>query len=200
MRKLRKRNVLATLSASVLALPFLLPAPAASAHGFISGPESRSAYCYDGTVQDCGDIQWEPQSVEGPKGYPAGGPPDGQLCAGADERWAPLDDPRGGQWPTTRLTSGSRFAFTWEIQANHSTTSFRYYVTKPTWNPATPITRAQIESTPFLNVPYHGAQPGTHEVHTGTLPTGRTGRAVIFAVWTIDDTDNAFYSCSDVTF
>ncbi|MFI1578826.1 lytic polysaccharide monooxygenase [Embleya sp. NPDC020630] len=197
---MRKSTILATLSASVLALPFLLPASSASAHGYISNPASRSALCGEGKVKRCGDIQWEPQSVEGPKGYPAGGPPDGQLCAGADGRWAPLDNPRNGTWPATPLTSGASFSFTWEIEARHSTTSFRYYITKPTWNPATPISRAQIESTPFLTVPYHGAQPAAHQVHTGTLPAGRTGRALIFAVWDIDDTDNAFYSCSDVTF
>jgi hypothetical protein len=37
-----------------------------------------------------------------------------------------------------------------------------------------------------------GAWPAT--------PTGRTGRHMILAVWTIADTGNAFYQCSDVSF
>ncbi|MYS82775.1 lytic polysaccharide monooxygenase auxiliary activity family 9 protein [Embleya scabrispora] len=197
---MRKRTILATLSAAAVALPFMMLPSSASAHGFISSPKSRSALCGEGKVKRCGQIQWEPQSVEGPKGYPAGGPADGRLCAGADGRWAPLDDPRNGTWPATALTSGASFSFTWEIEARHSTSTFRYYITKPSWNPTQPISRAQIESTPFLTVPYGGALPAAHTVHTGTLPAGRTGQALIFAVWDVADTDNAFYSCSDVKF
>ncbi|MYS50819.1 chitin-binding protein, partial [Streptomyces sp. SID6013] len=44
-----------------------LPASSASAHGYISDPPSRQAQCAAGTVS-CGDITYEPQSVEGPKG------------------------------------------------------------------------------------------------------------------------------------
>jgi predicted carbohydrate-binding protein with CBM5 and CBM33 domain len=196
---MRKTTIVATLSASAIALPLMWPS-SASAHGFISSPPSRSALCGDGTVRNCGDIQWEPQSVEGPKGYPAGGPVDGQLCAGGDGRWAPLDNPRNGNWPSTPVNSGASFSFNWEIEARHSTTSFRYYVTKPSWNPTQPLSRAALESTPFLTVPYNRKQPAAHTVHTGNLPAGRTGKAVIFAVWDVADTSNAFYSCSDVTF
>ncbi|MFE5326736.1 lytic polysaccharide monooxygenase [Embleya sp. NPDC056575] len=199
MRKRTIVSTVSTLAASAVAAPLMLASPAAS-HGFVTGPASRSALCGNGTVRNCGQIQWEPMSVEGPKGYPSRGPADGKLCAGADARWSPLDDPRGGNWPTTAVTSGASTTFNWKITARHSTSTFRYYVTKPSWDPTTPITRAQLESTPFLTVPYQGAQPAALTSHTGTLPAGRTGRAVVFAVWDVADTNNAFYSCSDVTF
>ncbi|MYV99304.1 chitin-binding protein [Streptomyces sp. SID3343] len=196
---MRKRTILATLTAPALAVPLLMAAPA-GAHGWVTGPPSRSALCANGTVTNCGPIQWEPQSVEGPKGFPGGGPADGRLCAGGNSTWAPLDNPRNGAWPSTPVTSGGSLTFNWKITARHATTYFRYYVTKSSWNPTQPITRASLESTPFLTVPYNSRQPETYTSHTATLPSGRSGKAVIFAAWDVADTGNAFYSCSDVTF
>lgn len=53
-------------------------------------------------MTNCGDIQWEPQSAEGPKGFLSGGPSDGTICAGGNSRFAQLDNARGGTgWPAT---------------------------------------------------------------------------------------------------
>ncbi|MGW1991795.1 lytic polysaccharide monooxygenase auxiliary activity family 9 protein [Embleya sp. NPDC001921] len=196
---MRKRTILTALTIPAVSFPLMM-AGTAGAHGWVTSPPSRSAYCAQGTVTNCGEIQWEPQSVEGPKGFPARGPADGRLCAGGNSRFAQLDDPRGGAWPSTPVSSGSSKTFTWKLTARHATTTFRYFVTKSSWNPSQPITRAQLESTPFLSVPYGGVQPGATVSHTGTLPAGRSGKAVIFAVWDIADTGNAFYQCTDVTF
>jgi chitin-binding protein len=46
----------------------------------------------------------------------------------------------------------------------------------------------------------NGARPANNVSHPGTVPSGRTGRHMILAVWTIHDTANAFYQCSDVRF
>ncbi|WP_331766445.1 lytic polysaccharide monooxygenase [Embleya sp. NBC_00896] len=196
---MRKRTILTALTVPAVSIPLIM-AGTANAHGWTTSPPSRAAYCAQGTVTNCGEIQWEPQSVEGPKGFPARGPADGRICAGGNARFAQLDAPRNGTWPSTPVTSGSSKTFTWKLTARHSTTSFRYFVTKAGWDPTQPITRATLESTPFLSVPYNGAQPGATVSHTGTLPSGRSGKAVILAVWDINDTGNAFYQCSDVTF
>ena len=45
----------------------------------------------------------------------------------------------------------------------------------------------------------NGARPAGDVSHTGRVPN-RTGRHMILAVWTIADTANAFYHCSDVRF
>jgi chitin-binding protein len=85
------------------------------------------------------------------------------------------------------------------LTAVHATTDFKYYITKQGWNQNAPLTRSALELTPFLTVPMNGGRPASDLAHTGTVPT-RTGRHMILAVWTIADTANAFYQCSDVSF
>ena len=69
------------------------------------------------------------------------------------------------------------------------------------WNQNHNLARSDLNTTPFLTVPYNGQRPSSSTIsHTGTLPSGLSGHHVIVAVWTIADTTNAFYSCSDVTF
>ncbi|MFF2954368.1 lytic polysaccharide monooxygenase [Kitasatospora sp. NPDC057965] len=195
---MRTRHVVGAVIAA-LAVPVAVALPAQS-HGYITTPPSRAALCGAGTVTDCGDIRWEPQSVEGPKGFPAAGPADGTICAGGNDRFAELDDPRGGAWPTTAVSAGQRLTFTWRFTARHATSGFRYYLTKPGYNATQPVTRANLELTPFLNVPYNGTQVPSTLSHTATLPSGRTGHQVVVAVWDVADTGNAFYSCADVSF
>ena len=64
-----KRRLTVLGAAAGLAPLFLLvmPAATASAHGYVNSPPSRQAQCAQGTLP-CGDIKYEPQSVEGPKG------------------------------------------------------------------------------------------------------------------------------------
>ena len=81
----------------------VLATGSASSHGYISTPPSRQALCAAGTVTNCGDIQYEPQSVEGPKGFPAAGPADGAICSGGNSRFAQLDDPQA--WRCSRATA-----------------------------------------------------------------------------------------------
>ncbi|MFD5510571.1 lytic polysaccharide monooxygenase [Streptomyces sp. NPDC127051] len=197
---LPRRAGAATLGLGVIAGLALLTAPTASSHGYTDTPISRQKLCANKTVSDCGPIQWEPQSVEGYKGFPAAGPADGRICSGGHSEFAQLDDPRGGTWPTTKVTSGQSYGFRWQFTANHSTTDFKYYVTKNGWDPTKPLTRASLESQPFLTVAYNGARPDMTTVHQGTMPSGKTGRHMILAVWTVNDTAMAFYSCSDVQF
>ncbi|MCX2968703.1 lytic polysaccharide monooxygenase auxiliary activity family 9 protein [Streptomyces sp. TRM70308] len=184
----------------IAAATVLTTAGSASAHGYSTSPASRQMHCAQGTVSGCGQIRWEPQSVEGPKGFPARGPADGTICAGGNARFGELDDPRGGNWPTTQLRSGQQTTFTWRNTARHSTSTYDYYITRDGWNPNRPLTRADLERAPFLSVNLGGRQPGATESHTGRLPGGKTGRHLILAVWNVADTGNAFYACSDVRF
>ncbi|MFE2037859.1 lytic polysaccharide monooxygenase [Streptomyces scopuliridis] len=177
----------------------LLATGSASSHGYTDSPISRQKLCANGTVTNCGNIQWEPQSVEGPKGFPAAGPADGKICSGGLGQFAQLDDPRGGAWPTTKVSGGQSYNFRWQFTARHATTDFKYYITKNGWNSNAPLTRAALDSQPFLTVPYNNQQPPATLSHSGTLPS-KSGRHLILAVWTIADTGNAFYACSDVQF
>ncbi|WP_369222961.1 lytic polysaccharide monooxygenase [Streptomyces sp. R39] len=201
---MRKRTkVSAVVLGVATAGAFALSTGGASGHGYTDLPISRQRLCASGTVTDCGDIQYEPQSVEGPKGFPAAGPADGQICNGGLSRFAQLSSPTtpsGGAWPTTKVTGGQTYTFRWQFTAMHATTDFSYYVTKQGWNQDHALARSDLDTTPFLTVPYDGRRPPATLSHSGTLPTGLSGHHVILAVWTIADTGNAFYACSDVTF
>ncbi|MCG7528325.1 lytic polysaccharide monooxygenase [Streptomyces sp. OfavH-34-F] len=178
----------------------LLATGSASSHGYTDNPISRQKLCANGTVTGCGNIQWEPQSVEGPKGFPAAGPADGKICSGGNGSFAQLDDPRGGNWPATKVTAGQGFSFRWQFTARHATSDFRYYITKNGWDPTKPLTRADLEPQPFMTVPYGGKQPPATLTQQGTIPTQKTGKHIILSVWNVADTANAFYACSDVKF
>ncbi|MGW3248210.1 lytic polysaccharide monooxygenase auxiliary activity family 9 protein [Streptomyces sp. NPDC001070] len=168
-------------------------------HRYTDAPISRQKLCANGTVANCGDIQWEPQSVEDPKGFPSSGPSDGTICAGGNSRFAQLDDPRGGAgWPATKVTGGQSHSFRRQFTAPHATSDFTYYITKQGFDPSRPLTRSALTLTPFLTVDYNGARPPATVTHQGTMPTGRTGRHIILAVWSVADTGNALYACSDV--
>ncbi|MFF0289281.1 lytic polysaccharide monooxygenase [Streptomyces sp. NPDC005262] len=196
---MRKRASAAVIGLAVAGVS-MFATSSADSHGYTDNPISRQKLCANGTVTDCGAIQYEPQSVEAPKGFPAAGPADGKICSGAHDNFAALDDPRGGNWPATKVTAGQGFGFRWQFTARHATTDFRYYITKNGWDPTKPLTRAALESQPFMTVPYGGQQPPATLTQQGTIPTQKTGRHIILSVWNIADTGNAFYACSDVQF
>lgn len=197
---MRKKRISAAVLGLAVAGVSLLATGSASSHGYTDSPISRQKLCQNGTVTGCGNIQWEPQSVEGPKGFPAAGPADGKICAGGNGQFAQLDDPRGGNWPATSVSGGQGYSFRWQFTARHSTSDFRYYITKNGWDPTKPLTRAALDPQPFMTVPYGNQQPPATLVHQGTMPTGKTGKHIVLAVWNVADTTNAFYACSDVTF
>ncbi|MFD9425791.1 MULTISPECIES: lytic polysaccharide monooxygenase auxiliary activity family 9 protein [unclassified Streptomyces] len=153
--------------APVLALS--LPVSSAGAHGYISSPPSRQAQCAAGTVS-CGEIKYEPQSVEGPKGLTS--------CSGGNSRFADLDNDAKG-WRVSPVSRSQ--SFQWTLTARHSTSTWQYY--------------AGGQKIAEFND--NGAQPGatvTHQVNFGS----HTGRQKVLAVWNIADTSNAFYACIDV--
>ncbi|MCW5253636.1 MULTISPECIES: lytic polysaccharide monooxygenase [unclassified Streptomyces] len=196
---MRKKLTSLLLGLGIAGTALVATGGAAQGHGYTDSPVSRQQLCGNGTVRGCGQIQWEPPSVEGPKGFPARGPVDGTICAGGIGRFSELDDPRGGNWPATNLTAGASHTFVWKISARHATTDFRYYITKDGWDPTKKLTRADLDPQPFLTVNFGGRLPSSTVTHTGVLPQ-KTGRHLILGVWTIADTGNAFYACSDVKF
>ncbi|MGW0759274.1 lytic polysaccharide monooxygenase auxiliary activity family 9 protein [Streptomyces sp. NPDC002814] len=165
----RKKTALLIGAALAPVIAVSLPASSASAHGYISNPPSRQAQCAAGTVS-CGDITYEPQSVEGPKGLTS--------CSGGNSRFAELDDDAKG-WKVTPVSGTTEFQ--WNLTARHSTSTWQYF--------------AGGQKIAEFND--NGAQPGatvTHQVNFG----GLTGPQKVLAVWNIADTSNAFYACIDV--
>ena len=165
-RKLRATTAVAAATALVFAL---LPAGAANAHGYIDTPASRQAQCAAGVVQ-CGGIQWEPQSVEGPKGL--------MSCSGGNARFAELDDDNYG-WQVANV--GTNATFNWTITAAHSTATWEYFI------------NGQLVDS-FDD---GGARPPWNFSHNVDL-SGYSGHQTVLARWNVADTANAFYVCVDV--
>ncbi|MFI0485395.1 lytic polysaccharide monooxygenase auxiliary activity family 9 protein [Actinomadura sp. 9N215] len=113
------RRKVAAVAAGVGIAPLItvvLPATSAYAHGYVSSPSSRQAQCAQRIVQ-CGQIQWEPQSVEGPKGL--------QSCSGGNARFSDLDD---DSKPWRPSTVGNTVTFNWTFTARHSTRDYEYFI------------------------------------------------------------------------
>ncbi|MGX6606314.1 lytic polysaccharide monooxygenase [Micromonosporaceae bacterium Da 78-11] len=165
----RRITLPALTVATVGASLFVAVAPA-SAHGYISSPPSRQANCVSGAVSGCGDIVYEPQSVEAPKGS--------TQCNGGTSRFTVLND-NSKSWPAA--SAGQTVTFNWVLTARHSTATWEYF----------------IGNTLLASFNDGGAQPGATKSHTVSMK-GFTGRQTVLARWNISDTVNAFYSCVDL--
>jgi predicted carbohydrate-binding protein with CBM5 and CBM33 domain len=168
----------------------------ADAHGCTT--ISRNKKCEEGSNNDCGDIKYEPQSLEARKAFPDNGPPDGQLASAGVERFAELNAQDPNRWVKTNVQAGP-FAISWNIYANHRSTGWQYFLTKQDWNPSAALSRSSFDLLPFCEVSGYGNKPPDVITHNCDLPV-RTGYQVILAVWTIADTVNAFYNMNDVQF
>ncbi|MDR7276158.1 lytic polysaccharide monooxygenase [Catenuloplanes atrovinosus] len=163
-----------TLTTSLLALGTvagsLVVASPASAHGYISSPPSRQANCASGAAKNCGNVQYEPQSVEGTKGLAS--------CDGGLSQFSALNDDSRG-WPVTNV--GTSTTFTWVLTARHKTSTWQYFV-------------GGKKVAEFND---NGAQPAATVRHQVNL-SGYSGKIKMLAVWNIADTPMAFYNCVDL--
>lgn len=165
----------------------------ADAHGYISKPESRAYLANKGINVSVGAVQFEPQSIEGPKGFPsASGPADGKI-AGAG-KYAAMDVQTDTRWQKVPLNSGPNVV-EWTLTAPHQTASWDYYITKKGWDPNKPLASSDFELLKHIN----GANLTPEKVvkQQIDIPSDREGYYVILGVWNIADTTNAFYQVID---
>ncbi|PGH84899.1 chitin-binding protein [Bacillus thuringiensis] len=170
----------------------------AYAHGFVEKPGSRSALCsptYGALNVNCGNIMYDPQSLEAPKGFPQSGPVDGKIASAGGAFGGTLDEQTVERWFKNTITGGEN-TFTWKFTAPHLTSKWHYYITKTDWNPNKELTRADFE--PIGTVQHDGSAASNNETHKINVPTDRSGYHVILAVWDVADTANAFYNVIDV--
>ncbi|MEX9214074.1 lytic polysaccharide monooxygenase [Providencia rettgeri] len=164
-------------------------------HGYVKSPESRSYYCKLGVNKQCGPVQYEPQSIEGKQGFPKYGPADGKIASAANALFSPLDIQTTVRWQRAIINSPN-VRFKWRITAKHKTTKWEYFITKPDWQPNSPLSRKQFILTPFCK--FERVEiPGESVEHNCVLPKNQKGYHVILAIWTINDTVNAFYQVID---
>ena len=190
----------------------------AIAHGYIEIPKSRSFMCAStgGSLNaSCGDVQYEPQSVEYAPAvdhhlsgkwcggtFRECGPAEGTIAAGGIKRFSELNEQTATRWSKTTIKPGLQ-DFTWFYTQGHATAYWQFYITKKDWNPNQPLTRDAFEATPIAHEQF---TPGVHErpqangrsVHKVNVPADRSGYHVILATWRVGDTDATFYQAIDV--
>ncbi|MET7468734.1 lytic polysaccharide monooxygenase [Micromonospora sp. NPDC005686] len=201
------RRALAALAAVAATVP-LTAAPAA-AHGAPTSPLSRAAACGPeggrgrtpacraATAAGAAVREWDNIRVARIDGRDRERIPDGELCSGGLSAYRGLDLPRA-DWPATTLTAGASHTFRYRTTIPHRGT-FRYYVTTGSYSPRGVLTWADLEEKPFLRVTDPPIRAGAYEMR-GRLPAGRTGRHIVYVIWQNSDTQDTYYSCSDVIF
>ena len=198
----------------------------AQAHGAMMAPGSRTYLCWRDGLTASGQIiprnpacaaavahsgttslyNWFAVLRSDGAGRTSGFIPDGQVCSGGTG--GPYDftgfNFARDDWPVTHLTSGATMRFDYNNWAKHPGT-FRLYITRDSWSPTRPLAWSDLESTPFSQVlnPESIGGPGTNDgryTWTGRLPTNKSGRHLIYSVWSRSDSTETFYGCSDVVF
>ncbi|WP_211370102.1 lytic polysaccharide monooxygenase auxiliary activity family 9 protein [Nonomuraea turkmeniaca] len=201
-----------TSAAVVLLLSSGVIAGPAGAHGALESPLSRAAACgadsplakkpaaCKAATAASGSAlpgDWDNLRVANVAGRDRQVIPDGALCSGGLPAFKGLDLARA-DWPATTVKPGARFAFRYRGTIPHRGT-FRLYVTTAGYDPAKPLKWSDLEREPFLEATDPQLTGGSYVIK-GRLPTGRTGRHLIYTIWQNSDTPDTYYSCSDVIF
>jgi chitin-binding protein len=191
---------------------YLWPTTLAEAHGTMESPVSRiyqcrfvenpenpsSAACRDavaiGGTQPLYD--WNEVNIGDAAGNHRQRIPDGRLCSAGRDKYRGFDQARA-DWPATQVSAGAPFGFRFLGSAPHQGT-IELYITRDGYLPTRPLRWDDLEDTPFLRITEH--QPGGAYAATANMPSGKSGRHLIYAIWQRSDSPEAFYSCSDVEF
>ncbi|MEU7829345.1 MULTISPECIES: lytic polysaccharide monooxygenase [unclassified Nonomuraea] len=221
MRFIRSVAFAAALVATLLASA--LVAPQAQAHGVTMFPGARTYLCWKDGLRDNGQIipynpacaaavaqsgatplyNWFAVLRSDAGGRTSGFIPDGQLCSGGTG--GPYDftayNAVRSDWPQTHLTSGASIQMWHSNWAQHPGT-FVYYITKNGWNPNAPLKWSDLESFGSVTNPPATGGPGALNYYYWNvqLPSGKSGRHMIYVDWIRSDSAENFFSCSDVVF
>ncbi|WP_074012521.1 lytic polysaccharide monooxygenase [Candidatus Sodalis sp. SoCistrobi] len=168
-------------------------------HGIIDEPKCRAFLCSaeGGALNiNCGQAEWEPQSLEGPKGFPDGGPEDGAIASAGVERFAALDEQSADRWQKQPIKTGHN-TLHWRLAVQHRTESWQLYITRPDWDPDKPLSRVQFDLHPLVDKSGEDEVPPECVTLNYTIPENYSGYHVLLAVWSVADTGNAFYQVID---
>lgn len=186
-------------------------------------PGSRSWLCYVDGLRDNGQIQaynpacaaaiaqsgttplynWFAVLRSDAGGRTVGFIPDGQLCSGGTGGpydFRPYNAART-DWPLTHLTSGATIQFRHSNWAHHPGT-FHLSITRQGWSPTSPLAWSDLQEFASVTNPPANGGPGALNYYywNSQLPSGRSGRAIIYMRWVRSDSNENFFSCSDVVF
>lgn len=220
----RTRRVAAVAGAMGIAGAAVMAFPStAAAHGVAMLPGSRTYLCYKdllansdtqmptnpackAAVQAAGTTplyNWfavlDPNAGGRGEGYVE----DGKLCSAGDRspyEFSPYNAARM-DWPVTHVTSGATVAVKYSNWAHHPG-KFEVYVTKEGFDPEQALGWSDLEHVQTVQDPPQQGGPGSEEGHYYwdlQLPE-RTGRHMLFIQWIRSDSEENFFSCSDLVF
>ncbi|MFC8591184.1 lytic polysaccharide monooxygenase auxiliary activity family 9 protein [Streptomyces atroolivaceus] len=219
----RAPRTLSFLGAGLLALTLAgLPTPA-SAHGVAMDPGSRSYLCYKDMIASGNQTPSNPACAAAVAatgttplynwfgvldsnggGKTKGYIPDGELCSGGHNgpyNFSSYNAARS-DWPTTHLTAGTTTQVKYSNWAAHPG-RFDVYITKNGWSPNQTLKWDDLTLTQTVNNPPQAGGAGSdggNYYWNLQLPQGKTGKHMIFIHWIRSDSQENFYSCSDVVF
>lgn len=221
--KSRATRLLGALGAGLLALAVTgLPTPA-SAHGVAMEPGSRTYLCYKDMLESGNQTPSNPACAAAVEetgttplynwfavldsnggGRTEGYIPDGELCSGGHN--GPYDfssyNAARDDWPKTHLTAGQTIEIRYSNWAAHPG-DFDVYITKDGYSPTEPLAWSDLELVQTVTDPPQEGSPGTDGgayVWDLQLPEGKSGDHMLFIHWIRSDSEENFYSCSDVVF
>lgn len=188
------------------------------AHGTIISPESRIYKCrFRGNVENHSDpacraaidlggkqaiYDWTALRQANANSQHQTIIPDGELCSGGNSDYQGMDLNRT-DWRTSEITpdADGTFEFVYYGTAPHATKDWIFYITKESWSPGTPLRWSNIEEFCTLGeVPLVQDSENRSVYRFRCNLPERTGKHVIYNIWQRSDSEEAFYSCSDVQF
>ncbi|MCG5219538.1 lytic polysaccharide monooxygenase [Streptosporangium soli] len=208
----RRAGVVALLVSLIGMFLVILPTSSALAHGAMTSPATRTYFCYQENPESpdsaaCKDAvaqggtqplyDWFGLLISNAAGRHREIIPDGQLCGAGTTKYAAYNMARD-DWPSTTLRSGSQFDFKYNAWAPHPGT-WEMYVTKNGFDPRQPLKWSDLEATPFYSITNPPLGGGEYS-WSAQLPSGKTGKHIIYTIWQRSDSPEAFYNCSDVNF
>lgn len=222
-RSIRLKRTLALAGVAGVATAALAVPTPASAHGVAMEPGSRTFLCYKDLLAN-GDTQMPSNpacaaAVEAAGTTPlynwfavldsnAGGKgegyvPDGTICSAGDRSpydFSPYNAARD-DWPVTHLTAGATINLQYSNWAHHPG-KFEVYITNDGWSPTQPLAWGDLEHLQTVTDPPQeggAGSDGGHYYWDLQLPQ-RSGQHMLFIQWIRSDSQENFFSCSDVVF
>ncbi len=183
----------------------------ARAHGSMENPLSRVYACYLENPETpdtlaCRDAiitggsqavyDWNEVNIPNAAGNHQALIPDGKLCSAGRAKYAAFDQPRT-DWARTILPASGMYTFLFNAYVPHNQGYFELYVTKNGYDFSAPLKWSDVER--FATIVEPPIVDGNY-VMPVSLPSGKSGHHVIYAIWQRNDSPEAFYSCSDVWF
>jgi predicted carbohydrate-binding protein with CBM5 and CBM33 domain len=219
----RRLGAFAATAVLATGLAVAIAPPAAQAHGVTMFPGSRTFLCWQDGLRENGQIipfnpacgaavqstgttplyNWFAVLRSDAGGQTTGYIPDGQLCSGGTG--GPYDftayNAVRTDWPLTHLTSGASYQIRHSNWAAHPG-GFRVSITPQGWNPNSALRWQDLTQIQFVQDPPASGGPGALNYYFWNLqmPTGRTGRAILYIQWIRSDSAENFFSCSDIVF